>query len=45
LTKYGTAPEVHDFLQWFSHLNYKYKIFIAGTHDHLFEQEPEWQGD
>ena len=41
LTKNGTAGEVRDFLQWFSHLHYKYKIFVAGTHDHLFEQEPE----
>ncbi len=40
LTKNGTVAEVRDFLQWFAHLNYKYKIFIAGTHDHLFEQEP-----
>jgi Icc-related predicted phosphoesterase len=41
VTKNGTEAEVRDFLQWFSHLDYKYKIFIAGTHDHFFEQEPE----
>ncbi len=40
VTKGGTAGEVRDFLQWFSHLNYKHKIFIAGAHDHLFEEDP-----
>ena len=40
LTRNGTESEVRDFLQWFSHQNYKYRIFIAGMHDSLFEQEP-----
>jgi len=38
ITKNGTFSEVEAFLQWFAHLNYKYKIFIAGTHDHFFEE-------
>jgi hypothetical protein len=41
LTKDGTEPEVRDFLDWFSHLNYRYRIFISGTRDVLFEKEPE----
>lgn len=41
ITKNGTFSEVEAFLQWFAHLNYKYKIFIAGTHDHFFEDEPK----
>jgi Icc-related predicted phosphoesterase len=40
LTKHGTEEEVKDFLQWFSHLNYKYRVFIAGRHDHFFEEHP-----
>src|SRR5258708_37364693 len=41
ITKNGTPAEAVDFLQWFARLNYDYKIFIAGTHDHFFEDEPE----
>ncbi len=40
ITKNGTRSEVEDFLQWFVHLHYKFKIFIAGAHDHFFENEP-----
>jgi Icc-related predicted phosphoesterase len=33
--------EVKDFLKWFSSLKqYKYKIFIAGNHDRMFENNP-----
>ncbi len=39
-TKSGTLSEALDFLQWFSHLNFKYKIFIAGPHDLLFDRDP-----
>jgi Icc-related predicted phosphoesterase len=35
----GTVQEVQSFLDWFSSLNYTYKIFIAGNHDYLFEKE------
>ena len=43
LSKRGTAQQVHDFLQWFSGLDYKYRIFIAGNHDFLFERLPAEQ--
>ena len=29
----GTGKEVMDFINWFTALNYPYKIFIAGNHD------------
>jgi Icc-related predicted phosphoesterase len=34
----GRESEVIDFLDWFSGLDYKYKIFIAGNHDFFFER-------
>ena len=34
----GSEQEIKDFLRWFSDLDYKHKIFIAGNHDFLFEQ-------
>jgi Icc-related predicted phosphoesterase len=40
ITKNGTPAEAVNFLQWFARLKYNYKIFIAGTHDHFFENEP-----
>jgi len=33
----GTLHEVECFLDWYSNLPYKYKVFIAGNHDFLFE--------
>jgi Icc-related predicted phosphoesterase len=33
----GIPREINEFLEWFSSLNYKYKIFIAGNHDFGFE--------
>lgn len=33
----GKKDEVENFLHWFSSLDYKYKIFIAGNHDFFFE--------
>lgn len=36
----GYLYEVSDFLKWFGSLNYKYKIFVAGNHDFLFEEDP-----
>lgn len=33
----GTQIEVEDFLTWFSSLPHKYKIFVAGNHDWLYE--------
>src|ERR1700712_5789836 len=40
ITKNGTEAEVKDFLGWFSNLNFKYRIFIAGPHDKFLQQEP-----
>jgi Icc-related predicted phosphoesterase len=38
MTSIGHEHEIANFLKWFSKLNqYKYKIFIAGNHDWLFE--------
>ena len=33
----GTDQEIIDFIHWFSNLPHKYKIFVAGNHDWLFE--------
>ena len=33
----GTGKEVMDFINWFTALDYKYKIFIAGNHDYCLE--------
>lgn len=35
----GTFREVLNFLQWFSQLPYKSKVFIAGNHDFAFEKK------
>jgi Icc-related predicted phosphoesterase len=40
VTRNGTEAETKDFLQWFSHLNYKYRVFISGMNDSLFESDP-----
>ena len=32
--------EIHDFCKWFESQDYKYKIFIAGNHDKMFEGHP-----
>lgn len=29
----GNKDDVNDFIEWFSELNFKYKIFIRGNHD------------
>jgi Icc-related predicted phosphoesterase len=34
----GTYGEVMIFLEWFSKLPFKYKVFIAGNHDFFFEK-------
>lgn len=39
ISKDGSERSVLDFLAWFSKLNYRYKIFIAGNHDFFFERE------
>jgi Icc-related predicted phosphoesterase len=37
-TNVGQPNELLDFLNWYSNLPYKHKIFIAGNHDFCFEQ-------
>ncbi|MFT3935772.1 MAG: metallophosphatase domain-containing protein [Chitinophagaceae bacterium] len=37
----GTEDEVFDFINWFKHQDFKYKIFIAGNHDFYFERAPK----
>jgi Icc-related predicted phosphoesterase len=34
----GTFTEILTFLQWFSRLDFKHKIFIASNHDFAFEK-------
>lgn len=36
-TSVGHDHEIVNFMKWYSNLNYKYKIIIAGNHDWLFE--------
>jgi Icc-related predicted phosphoesterase len=35
----GTQYEVEAFLSWFSSLPHRYKIFVAGNHDRLYETD------
>lgn len=37
----GHQSEIESFLHWYSQLDYKYKIFIAGNHDFYFENTPK----
>ena len=39
VTKRGKRNQVIDFLDWYSKLDFKHKIFIAGNHDFHFEKE------
>ena len=39
ISKMGRDYEVEDFIRWFSGLDYRYKIFVAGNHDFFFEGE------
>lgn len=34
----GTESEVLSFLNWFSSLNFKHKVFVAGNHDFILEE-------
>jgi len=41
ISSMGTIPQVADFLDWFSNVgNYKFRCFIAGNHDWIFEKNP-----
>ncbi|HQU86420.1 MAG TPA: metallophosphatase domain-containing protein [Pyrinomonadaceae bacterium] len=37
----GTRHEIEEFLQWFSALPHRHKIFVAGNHDWFYEIENE----
>jgi Icc-related predicted phosphoesterase len=37
ISNVGKSDEIYDFLNWFSTLPYKHKVFIAGNHDFGFE--------
>lgn len=39
-TNEGTLPEVNRFAKWYGGLPHKHKIFVAGNHDRLFEDQP-----
>lgn len=41
----GLKSEIQRFLNWFSSLDYTYKIFIAGNHDFFFEEAPKEEID
>lgn len=38
ISRRGEISEVRDFLNWFTELDFKYKLFIAGNHDFYFER-------
>ncbi len=40
-TGMGTQAEVEKFCNWYGDLPHKYKIFVAGNHDWLFETDPQ----
>lgn len=42
---YANEPEVRNFIDWFSKLKAKYKIFIAGNHDSSIEKGLVTRGD
>jgi len=37
----GREREVKDFINWFANQPFQHKVFIAGNHDFLFENDPE----
>ena len=38
----GNLEEISDFIKWFNSIDsYKQKIFIAGNHDYLFQNNPK----
>ncbi|MBX9865729.1 MAG: metallophosphatase domain-containing protein [Burkholderiales bacterium] len=39
LTRVGSVAGIQDFIDWFTELPYKYKIFIAGNHDFALQKE------
>src|SRR3712207_960574 len=41
-TNRGTMEEIIAFDYWFSGLPHKFKVFVAGNHDWLFETRPKY---
>ncbi|MDD3267247.1 MAG: metallophosphatase domain-containing protein [Burkholderiales bacterium] len=41
LVRHGSVEEIQDFINWYSKLNYKYKIFIGGNHDGSLEHSKD----
>lgn len=41
-SSHGRLPDTLDFLKWFNTHPHKHKIFIAGNHDWLMEQDPNF---
>ncbi|WP_028981670.1 metallophosphatase domain-containing protein [Sporocytophaga myxococcoides] len=41
ISRRGEEDEIIDFMGWFSKLDFKHKIFIAGNHDFFFERNPD----
>jgi len=37
MSEMGTKEQILDFMNWFSSLDYQYKVLIAGNHDFFFE--------
>lgn len=44
-TPRGSTADIEEFLRWYSDLDYKHKILIAGNHDWGFEREPEYHAE
>lgn len=44
-TGQGLLSETIHFLNWYSKLNYKHKIFVPGNHDRIFEENPTLMAD
>ena len=39
MSMYGNEEEIESFLNWYSSINARYKILIAGNHDWLFDRQ------
>jgi Icc-related predicted phosphoesterase len=39
-TYQGSPTEIQHFINWFSKLDYKHKVFVSGNHDWLFQRNP-----
>lgn len=43
-TMMGSIREVNEFLEWYDALPHRHKIFVAGNHDFLFQDDPTLAG-